>query len=75
VDEGRRLVVEAESFEFHGRRKALKRDCERYTALVLNGWTVIRFAWEHVMHEPEYVATCLRQLATLERPAVLGRPV
>ena len=69
VDEGRRLVVEAESFEFHGRRKALKKDCERYTALVLRCWRVIRFAWEHVMFEPEYVRECLTLLAALPAPA------
>jgi very-short-patch-repair endonuclease len=67
VDQVRRLVVEAESFEFHGRRRALRRDCERYNALVLRGWTVIRFAWEHVMLQPEYVTACLHQLAALER--------
>ena len=61
VDTERRLVVEAESFEFHGRRAALRRDCERYTALTLLGWTVLRFAWEHVMFEPAYVAECLRR--------------
>ena len=69
VDRTRRIVVEAESFEFHGRRKALKRDCERYTALVVRGWTVVRFAWEHVMFEPDYVQDCL--MALVEGP--LGR--
>jgi len=72
VDVERRIVVEAESFEFHGKRKALKRDCERYTALVLAGWRVIRFAWEHVMFEPEYVRACLEQLAALPVPPVHG---
>jgi very-short-patch-repair endonuclease len=66
VDRERRLVIEAESFEFHGRRRALKRDCERYTALVIRGWTVIRFAWEHVMFEPDYVRDCL--VALVEGP-------
>lgn len=60
VDESLRLVVEADSFEWHGKRKALKRDCERYNALVLVGWTVLRFSWEHVMFEPSYVDRCLR---------------
>lgn len=74
VDVERRIVVEAESFEFHGRRKALKADCERYTALVLAGWRVIRFAWEHVMLEPEYVRACLVALAVLPvPPRPLGR--
>lgn len=66
VDRDRRLVVEAESFEFHGRRKALHRDCERYNALVLRGWTVVRFSWEHVMLEPDYVRDAL--VAVLQRP-------
>ena len=62
VDLERRIVIEAESFEFHGKRKALKRDCERYTALVIRGWRVVRFAWEHVMFEPDYVFDCLVML-------------
>jgi very-short-patch-repair endonuclease len=60
VDVGNRVVLEAESFEFHGRRIGLRRDCERYNALGLRGWLVLRFSWEHVMHEPAYVAECLR---------------
>lgn len=68
ADRRRRLVIEAESFEFHGRRKALKRDCERYNAMVLAGWTVVRFAWEHVMFEQDYVAGCLARLAHAHRP-------
>jgi very-short-patch-repair endonuclease len=59
VDRRRRIVIEAESFEFHGRRKALTRDCERYTGLVVRGWRVVRFSWEHVMFEPDYVHDCL----------------
>ncbi|MDX6325768.1 MAG: hypothetical protein QOK15_2122 [Nocardioidaceae bacterium] len=66
VDRMRRVVIEADSFEWHGHRSALKRDCERYNALVLRGWTVIRFAWEHVVVEPEYVHNCL--VAIVEGP-------
>jgi very-short-patch-repair endonuclease len=68
VDRRRRVALEADSFEFHGRRKALKRDCERYNALVLCGWVVLRFTWEHVMLNPEYVAACLRLIATGRGP-------
>lgn len=60
VDEGRRLVLEADSYEFHGSRKALLRDCERYNALTLRGWTVLRFGWEHVIRQPDYVSACLQ---------------
>ncbi|KQT92283.1 hypothetical protein ASG49_10170 [Marmoricola sp. Leaf446] len=67
VDRERRIVVEADSFAFHGTRAALVRDCVRYNALVLRGWLVLRFSWEHVMHDPDYVRRCLEE-------AVLGRP-
>ena len=65
-----RLVVEAESFEFHGRRRLLMRDCERYNAFVVGGWVVVRFAWEHVMFEPGYVDQVLRAVVVL----LSGRP-
>jgi very-short-patch-repair endonuclease len=63
VDPDLRLVLEADSFEFHGSRKAMKRDCERYNWLVRHGWTVLRFTWEHVMYEQEYVAETLAVVA------------
>lgn len=73
VDVRRRLVVEADSFEFHGRRKALRRDCERYNALTLRGWLVLRFSWEHVMYEPAYVAACLTEATRPVRRATVRR--
>ncbi len=63
VDVERRVVVEADSFEFHGHRAALRRDCERYNALVVRGWTVLRFSWEHVMFDAGYVRRSLTALA------------
>jgi hypothetical protein len=62
VDGERRLVVEAESFEFHTGRRAFRRDCERYTGLVIRGWRVVRFAWEHVMFQQDFVRACLVSL-------------
>lgn len=53
------LVLEADSFTFHGHRDAFARDCRRYDELVLRGWRVLRFAWEHVMLEPEWVTGVL----------------
>ena len=52
---GLRIVLEADSFEYHGTRAALVRDCRRYDELTVRGWLVLRFAWEHVMFEPEWV--------------------
>lgn len=65
ADRRRRLVVEAESHSFHSRRGDLRRDCRRYTKLVLLGWRVLRFAWEDVMFHPDYVRDCLLQAADL----------
>lgn len=76
VDRDRGLVVEADSHAWHSSRRELRRDCRRYTALVLRGWTVIRFAWEDVMFEPAYVRSCLESLAGTavgKRPRTQGR--
>jgi very-short-patch-repair endonuclease len=56
----RRLVLEADSFEFHGTRRALVRDCRRYVSLVVRGWTVLRFTWEDVVYEPASVIESVR---------------
>lgn len=53
------LVIEAESFAWHGETAALTRDCAGYNAFVIAGYTVIRFSWYQVMFEPEYVARVL----------------
>jgi very-short-patch-repair endonuclease len=47
-----RLVLEADSMEYHGERSAQDRDCARYTRLTTSGWLVLRFTWEQVMHRP-----------------------
>lgn len=54
------IVAEAESFEWHGDRAALRRDSRRYDLLVANGWDVLRFSWEDVMHDQDFVRAVLR---------------
>lgn len=66
VDVRRRLALEADSWEHHTGRDAHARDCERYTLLVVEGWTVLRFTWRQVMHDPDFVRRCL--LAMARRP-------
>ena len=56
ADRARRLVLEADSYEHHGSRGALVRDCERYDELVREAWQVLRFSWEHVMFRRAWVA-------------------
>lgn len=55
VDRRLRVVLEADSFEWHGDRSALKRDARRYNYLLIDGWLVLRFAYEDVMFDPAYV--------------------
>lgn len=59
VDEQRRIVIEADSFEFHTSQDAHARDCVRYTAMTVAGWLVLRFTWHQVMHSPAYVRSVL----------------
>lgn len=60
-----RWVIEADSYTWHGDRPAFVRDCRRYTRLVLLGWHVLRFVWEDVMHNQDYVRECLDQAVAL----------
>ncbi|MGI8524243.1 MAG: DUF559 domain-containing protein [Nocardioides sp.] len=65
VDVDLRIVVEADSFEWHGTRAALRHDCRRYDLLVADGWIVLRFAWEDVMHDQEFVVAMLTAVTAL----------
>ncbi len=56
VDERLGIILEADSFEWHGDRAALARDARRYNRFVAHGWLVLRFAWDDVMFRPELVA-------------------
>jgi hypothetical protein len=51
----RRLVVEADSYRWHRSPSALNDDRERDVELVLAGYVVLRFTYEHVTERPEYV--------------------
>ena len=57
-----RVVLEADSWTFHATRDAHRSDCARYNLLTLRGWRVLRFTWEHVMHEQPYVRWVLAEL-------------
>lgn len=59
VDEKLRIVLEADSFEWHGSRAALTRDARRYNRFAVRGWLVLRFTWEDVVLHPEDVRVFL----------------
>ncbi|MCY7399673.1 MAG: endonuclease domain-containing protein [Nocardioides sp.] len=71
VDRRLRIVLEADSFEWHGDRAALRKDARRYDLLVADGWRVLRFAWEDVMHDQDWVRSVLARTVAL---SVLGLP-
>lgn len=73
VDRGLRIVLEADSFEWHGDRAALRRDARRYDLLVADGWVVLRFAWEDVMHDPAWVRSVITAV-TDQRTKGLTQP-
>jgi hypothetical protein len=62
-DERLRQAVECDSFEHHSERGALVSDCERYNDFFLGDVGLLRFAWEHSMHQPGYIRKVL--LATV----------
>lgn len=75
VDEGLRLVLEADSFEWHGGRAALASDARRYNMLVVSGWIVLRFSYEDVMFHAEDVRrTLISAVALAEVMNQVGRP-
>jgi very-short-patch-repair endonuclease len=65
VDQRLGLVLEADSFAWHGGREALARDARRYNLLVVEGWIVLRFSYEEVMHHPQRVADVLIRAVAL----------
>jgi very-short-patch-repair endonuclease len=64
-DPRRRIALEADSFTHPRTRAALRDDFRRYDELVRSGWTVLRFAWEHVVLDPGWVGAVIRD--TCER--------
>lgn len=70
ADEDLRLVLEADSFEWHGQRESLERDCIRYDRLVADGWVVLRFTWDMVMNHPERVRDLVARTVALRDPRV-----
>ncbi|GAB2557344.1 hypothetical protein GCM10027269_08660 [Kribbella endophytica] len=67
----RKIGIEAEGFEHHGTRAALVKDCRRQVNLTLRGWMVLRFSWEDIMYDPEWVAEAVRE--ALRHPPLINR--
>jgi very-short-patch-repair endonuclease len=63
-----RIGLETDGFAHHSTRAALARDCRRYTNLTLLCWRMIRYSWEDVMFDRDWI------LESVER-ARAGPPV
>lgn len=63
-----RIVLEADSFAFHGTRKALHKDCRRYVGLAMCGWIFLRYSWEDVVLHEGWVGESLRTVVDGEFP-------
>ncbi len=55
-----RIAIEADGYEFHGGRRDFAADCRRYDELVAAGWLVLRFTYEQVLSNPDWVVTTIR---------------
>ncbi len=62
-----RVVVELDSWEYHGNRWAFERDRARDARLQLAGYTVLRITWRQLVDQPAAVAAMLNQ--ALDRAA------
>lgn len=69
------IVIECESFEWHGTKAGMARDVKRYTNLARRGFTVVRFTWEEVMHHPDYVRQVLIDVVAVRQLQAVRMPV
>jgi very-short-patch-repair endonuclease len=54
-----KIVLEADSFAFHGTRAALRKDCRRHVNLAMCGWLLLRYSWEDVILNDDWVGESL----------------
>lgn len=57
---GARLIVEADGFEFHSERSDYRKDRRRANAYCRLDWRLLRFSWEDIRLDPDYVVEAVR---------------
>lgn len=72
ADERLRIVLEADSMEYHGDAQAMDRDFKRYDRLAAAGWLVLRFSWNQVMTKAAWVASVVSAAVRLRRACPCG---
>ena len=74
VDVSLRIIVEAESFRWHGGSDELQRDARRYNRMIVDGWIVLRFSYDDVMKDPDHVRQVLISAVALAQASTQVRP-
>ena len=75
ADRGLGMVVECESYEWHGDRAGFRKDVRRYSLLTSSGWLVLRFTWEDVMFRPDWVIGVLTRAVDVRARTLPMHPV
>lgn len=69
-----RLIVEADSREYHDTPTAFEEDRKREQRFQLAAWRVSRCTWAQVEREPRRLATTIRALLAQDPPTTTPRP-
>ena len=64
-----RLLIEVDGFAFHTDHDAFENDRRRQNALILAGWTLLRFTWRQLSDEPERVVREIRRAMAVAESA------
>lgn len=67
VDHRLGIVIECESWLWHGNEDAWRKDVLRFTRLALEGWIIVRLLWHDVMQRPDLVRERLEAAVALGR--------
>ena len=62
-----RVAIEVDGWAWHSGVDRFRRDRQRQNALVLAGWTVLRFTWHDLTVEPERVVREVRAALAARR--------
>ena len=58
----RRIAIELDGYAFHSGAESFRRDVRRGNQLMANGWTVRRFTWDDLLHDPDGFIATVREL-------------
>jgi very-short-patch-repair endonuclease len=69
-----RLALEIEGYQFHGSPAAFSEDCRRYDDLVAAGWLVLRFTYQQILGDPDWVVESVRRAVASRTGGLFEQP-